>query len=168
MSFLTDCEVCAFVADLNDFDLVLSKSPSLYSRCSLCCSSQTGFILWSISIQLIACFVFWWRQNNCFSTGCFSQMENTLQRRAGQSQGYCCVQVHGEPLRAAAEGASRGSSWHHPRSVCGWQEHQMSFLWWVKMVLLLLRAGEKDAALWLTWATRCVHCVEKNDEQNKC
>lgn len=132
MVFLTDCEVCAFVADLNDFDLLLSKSPSLCSPCSMWCSSQTGFILWNVPMLLIVCFVFWWRQNNCFSTGCFLQKKNTPGESCVEPWLLLCPGAWGASS-CCSRGASPSSSWHCPfLPICGWQEHQVSSLWWVK------------------------------------
>lgn len=71
-----------------------------------------------------------------------AELSRAMAAAASECMGNNFLLQQGERLPVVAD---------TPHSVYGWQEHQMSSLWWVKMVLLLLTAGEKDAALWLTW-----------------
>lgn len=127
MPFLTELEVCALVADLNEFDLLLiSKSPVLYipvtSLCSMT-SSQTGSSLCSISIQSIVSFCFLEEANQLFQQWVLPANSECSPGGAGQSSGCCHVWERGDhfPLQ-------QRSSQHHPRPICAWQEHQTNSL----------------------------------------
>lgn len=166
MVFLTDCEVCTFVADLNDFDLLLSKSPSLCSPCSMWCSSQTGFILWNVPMLLIVCFVFWWRQNNCFSTGCFLQKKNTPGESCVEPWLLLCPGAWGASS-CCSRGASPSSSWHCPSPYVAGRSIRWA-LCGESNGAPTAESRRKGCCLVTHRDTWCVHCVQKNDKQNKC